>query len=51
MTRRDDDVEQVCAQLRDLLEETRHLDRRAFIAALGRTAAGSALMEIGRAHV
>ena len=44
MTTRDNDVEQMCAGLRQLLAETRHLDRRDFIAALGRTAAGAALM-------
>jgi putative spermidine/putrescine transport system substrate-binding protein len=42
MTHRDD-VERMCAGLRDLLEETKHLDRRAFIQALGRSAAGAAL--------
>src|SRR3954468_13372888 len=44
MTTRDNDVEQMCANLRKLLAETEHLDRRDFITALGRTAAGSALM-------
>ena len=44
MTTRDNDVEQLCAGLRQLLAETRHLDRRDFIAALGRSAAGAALM-------
>jgi len=44
MTTRDNDVEQMCADLRHVLAETRHLDRRGFIAALGRTMAGSALM-------
>ena len=44
MSTRDNDVERMCAGLRKLLAETRHLDRRDFIAALGRTMAGSALM-------
>ena len=44
MTTRDNDVEQMCAGLRKFLAETRHLDRRDFITALGRTVAGSALM-------
>ena len=44
MTTRDNDVEQTCADLRKLLTETRHLDRRDFITALGRTVAGSVLM-------
>jgi len=44
MTTRDNDVEQMCADLRQVLVETRHLDRRDFIAALGRSAAGAALM-------
>src|SRR5262245_53174700 len=45
-TQRDDYVEQTCARLRDLLEETRSLDRRAFIAAFSRAMAGSALMSV-----
>jgi putative spermidine/putrescine transport system substrate-binding protein len=44
MSSHDDSVERMCAGLRQLLSETGHLDRRDFIAALGRTAAGSALM-------
>ena len=44
MTHRDDDVEQLCARLRGLLAETKGLDRRSFIAALGRSLAGTALM-------
>src|SRR5262249_50479239 len=39
-----DQVEESCARLRDVLIETRGLDRRAFLAALGRAAAGSALL-------
>ena len=39
-----DEVEESCARLRDVLDETRGLDRRAFLAALGRAAAGSALL-------
>ena len=44
MTTRDNNVEEMCADLRQVLAETRNLDRRDFIAALGRTAAGAALM-------
>jgi putative spermidine/putrescine transport system substrate-binding protein len=44
MTHRDNDVEKMCARLRELLAETKHLDRRAFIEAFGRAMAGSALM-------
>ena len=44
MTHRDNDIEKMCARLRSLLAETRHLDRRAFIEAFGRAMAGSALM-------
>jgi putative spermidine/putrescine transport system substrate-binding protein len=40
----DDQVEESCARLRDVLLATRGLDRRAFLAALGRAAAGSALL-------
>src|SRR5512140_540908 len=39
-----DQVEESCARLRDVLLETFGLDRRAFLAALGRAAAGSALL-------
>jgi putative spermidine/putrescine transport system substrate-binding protein len=39
-----DQVEESCALLRDLLNQTRGLDRRAFLAALGRAAAGSVLL-------
>lgn len=46
MSHRDDDVGQLCARLRDLLAETQELDRRSFIEALGRTAAGAALMSM-----
>ena len=43
MTHRDE-VEAFCVQLRRLLSDTAHLDRRNFIAALGRSATGSALL-------
>src|SRR5215471_2245633 len=39
-----DQVEESCARLRAVLDATRGLDRRAFLAALGRAAAGSALL-------
>src|ERR1044072_205658 len=42
MTHRDD-VDHMCARLRKLLAETRHLDRRGFMQAFGRAMAGSAL--------
>jgi putative spermidine/putrescine transport system substrate-binding protein len=38
------DVDQACARLREVLLETRGLGRREFLAALGRAAAGSALL-------
>src|SRR5205809_438774 len=44
MTHRDNDIEKMCARLRDLLAETKHLDRRGFMEAFGRAMAGSALM-------
>ena len=37
-------VDESCALLRDVLLETRGLDRRAFLAALGRAATGCALL-------
>lgn len=40
---RDNDVDVMCAGLRELLAETTHLDRRGFMKALGRSAAGSML--------
>src|SRR5260221_5719989 len=42
--RRHDDAEAACAQLRDVLLTTRGHGRRDFLAALGRTAAGGALI-------
>jgi len=43
-SQRDDDIDHACALLRDVLEETRGLDRRAFVRALGKAATGSALL-------
>lgn len=44
MDRDSDEVELMCTRLRELLAETRHLDRRGFMQALGRSAASSALV-------
>jgi putative spermidine/putrescine transport system substrate-binding protein len=41
---REGDIGHACAVLREVLEETRGLDRRAFVRALGKAAAGSALL-------
>ena len=41
---REGDIGRACAVLREVLEETRGLDRRAFVRALGRAAAGSTLL-------
>jgi hypothetical protein len=40
------DVDETCARLRKILLETRGIDRRGFIAALGRTLAGSAALSL-----
>jgi hypothetical protein len=40
----DDSVDEACARLRDVLIGTRGLDRREFLHALAKTAAGSALL-------
>ena len=41
---REGDIGRACAVLREVLEETRGLNRRAFVRALGKAAAGSALL-------
>jgi putative spermidine/putrescine transport system substrate-binding protein len=43
-SQRESDIGRACAVLREVLEETRGLDRRAFVRALGKAAAGSALL-------
>jgi putative spermidine/putrescine transport system substrate-binding protein len=43
ISRRDDDVEVACARLRDVLDETRGLDRRDFLKVLGGTFASGAM--------
>jgi putative spermidine/putrescine transport system substrate-binding protein len=41
-----DGGEQACVRMRELLKETRHLDRRGFMGAFGRVMAGSALASV-----
>lgn len=43
-SQREGDTGRACAVLRNVLEETRGLDRRAFVRALGNATAGSALL-------
>ena len=43
-SQREGDIGRACAVLSDVLEQTRGLDRRAFVHALGKAAAGSALL-------